>query len=112
MTAAFVVQNNASIFGIRDIQLRPTLLEEVFMTITKKAELERAEVCIPAMRDRDSNSLCCHSNCLLQHEGRYETLILAEEQVGLRIPIGAEYIKSPGRCEIAYHLYHSWIVTI
>ncbi len=40
----FVAQNNASIFGICDIQLRPTLLEEVFMTITKKAELERAQV--------------------------------------------------------------------
>lgn len=29
---------------IRDVQLRPTPMEEVFMTITKKAELENAEV--------------------------------------------------------------------
>lgn len=38
------LRNNASLLGIRDLQLRPTPLEEVFMTITKKAELENAEV--------------------------------------------------------------------
>lgn len=37
-------QNNKDMLQIRDVQLRPTPLEEVFLTITKKAELENAEV--------------------------------------------------------------------
>lgn len=40
----FLTQNNMELLYIRDIQLRPTPMEEVFMTITKKAELENAEV--------------------------------------------------------------------
>ena len=33
---------------------------------------------------------------ILQKEGRFETLILAEEGIALKIPVGAEYIESPG----------------
>ena len=32
----------------------------------------------------------------LQIEGRFETLILAEEGIALKIPVGADYIESPG----------------
>ena len=34
---------------------------------------------------------------LLQIEGRYETLILAEEGIALKIPVGADFIESPGK---------------
>eukprot|EP00889_Picochlorum_renovo_P000823 jgi/Picre1/27853/NNA_000817.t1 len=67
------LNNNMELLHIRDVQLRPTPMEEVFMTITKKAELENAEA-----------------------EGRFETLILAEEGIALKIPVGADYIESPG----------------
>ena len=33
---------------------------------------------------------------MLQREGRFETLVLAEEKIALQIPIGADCIESPG----------------
>ena len=64
------------------------------------------------MQDRELIDLWGHTDYFVQHEGRYETLILAEEEVGLRIPIGAEYIKSPGKCEIACYLHPYGLHTI
>jgi hypothetical protein len=82
------------VLHIQDVQLRPTPLEEVFMTITKKAELEHAQV------RRLSARRFLHSGLTaakwLQIEGRFETLILAEEGIALKIPVGADFIESPG----------------
>ncbi len=58
-----------------DVQLRLTPLEEVFLNVTRKAELQHAET-----------------------EGRFETLHLVEENIIIKVPIGADFIQSPGQC--------------
>ncbi|KAL4855684.1 ABC transporter A family member 11 [Chlorella vulgaris] len=69
---------NAAALGVADVQLRLTPLEEVFLAVARKAELEHAQL-----------------------EGRRETLALAEEGVSVSVPLGADFIQSP-----AGHLYH------
>lgn len=64
--------------GVADVQLRLTPLEEVFLNVARKAELEHAQL-----------------------SGHKEALSLAEEGVTVQVPIGAEFIQSP-----AGHLYH------
>ncbi|KFM28559.1 ABC transporter A family member 2 [Auxenochlorella protothecoides] len=58
--------------GVADLQLRLTPLEDVFLTITRKAELEHA-----------------------QAEGRFEMLTLTDEGMTIKVPIGADFIQSP-----------------
>ncbi|KAI3423876.1 hypothetical protein D9Q98_009710 [Chlorella vulgaris] len=69
---------NAAALGVADVQLRLTPLEEVFLAVARKAELEHAQL-----------------------EGRRETLALVEEGVSVSVPLGADFIQSP-----AGHLYH------
>ncbi|KAI4319131.1 hypothetical protein MLD38_032767 [Melastoma candidum] len=59
-------------FGITDIQLGLTTLDEVFLNIVKKAELETAVA-----------------------EGTFATLALSSGE-SLQIPVGARFIKVPG----------------
>ena len=66
------IKSRKSQLGIGDVQLRLTPLEEVFLNVTKKAELQHAEA-----------------------EGRYEPLLLVEEKITIKVPIGAEFIQSP-----------------
>eukprot|EP00887_Chlorella_sp_A99_P004461 scaffold30.g4461.t1 len=72
------LKERADALGVADVQLRLAPLEEVFLTVSRRAELEAA-----------------------QAEGRTETLALAEEAVAVRVPVGAELITSPGG-----QLYH------
>lgn len=78
------------------MQLRLTPLEEVFLNVTRKAELEHAEVCRSGCnltpRKRDNLTHVFH----LQAEGRYELLTLTEEGLAIKVPVGAEFISSPG----------------
>lgn len=73
---------HADSLGVADVQLRLTPLEEVFLTVTRKAELEHA-----------------------QASGHSETLVIAEENIAIKVPVGADFIQSP-----AGHLYHiKWV---
>lgn len=57
-------------------------MEEVFLNVARKAELQHAEA-----------------------EGRFETLLLTEENIAIKVPIGADFIQSP-----AGHFYHvKWV---
>ena len=69
-----LLQSHAAELGVGDVQLRLTPLEEVFLNVTRKAELQHAEA-----------------------EGRFETLHLLEENVIIKVPVGAEFIQSPGK---------------
>lgn len=60
--------------GILDVQLRLAPLEEVFLNVSRKAELEFA-----------------------QAQGRFEFLTLDEEDIVVKVPVGAEFIKSPSK---------------
>ncbi|XP_040989213.1 ABC transporter A family member 2-like isoform X2 [Juglans microcarpa x Juglans regia] len=60
-------------FGISDIQLGLTTLEEVFLNIARQAELESAAV-----------------------EGRLETLTLTSRAASVQIPVGARFVGIPG----------------
>jgi hypothetical protein len=42
----------------------------------------------------------------MQLEGRHETLNLTEEGIALQVPIGADFIKSPGEHSTAQHPQH------
>jgi energy-coupling factor transporter ATP-binding protein EcfA2 len=76
------VKGHANELGVADIQLRLTPLEEVFLNVARKAELQHAEA-----------------------EGRFETLLLTEENIAIKVPIGADFIQSP-----AGHFYHvKWV---
>ncbi|KAL6541368.1 ATP-binding cassette sub- A member 2 [Orobanche hederae] len=66
------LQNREKEFGISDIQLGLTTLEEVFLNIAKKAELESAAA-----------------------EGIFASLIL-NSGVSVQVPIGARFIGIPG----------------
>ncbi|KVH98695.1 ABC transporter A family member 2-like [Cynara cardunculus var. scolymus] len=66
------LENRAEEFGISDIQLSLTTLEEVFLNIAKQAEFESAAA-----------------------EGRFTTLTLSSG-TSLQIPVGARYIGIPG----------------
>ncbi|KAI4374544.1 hypothetical protein MLD38_012526 [Melastoma candidum] len=66
------LQDNETAFGITDIQLGLTTLEEVFLNIAKKAELENAAA-----------------------EGSSTTLTLSSG-ISLQIPIGARFVGIPG----------------
>ncbi|KAJ9560158.1 hypothetical protein OSB04_005318 [Centaurea solstitialis] len=66
------LENRAEEFGISDIQLSLTTLEEVFLNIAKQAEFESAAA-----------------------EGRFTTLALSSG-TSLQIPVGARYIGIPG----------------
>ncbi|XP_071717353.1 ABC transporter A family member 2-like [Rutidosis leptorrhynchoides] len=66
------LENREEEFGISDIQLSLTTLEEVFLNIAKQAEFESAAA-----------------------EGRFTTLILTSG-TSLQIPVGARYIGIPG----------------
>ena len=64
------------------------------LTVSKTGELEAAQVwcgCICAPPPPTPTP-----TPRLQAEGRTETLLLAEEGVGVKVPIGAELIQSPG----------------
>ncbi|KAL8225641.1 hypothetical protein R6Q57_018198 [Mikania cordata] len=65
------LENREQEFGISDIQLSLTTLEEVFLNIAKQAEFESAAA-----------------------EGRFTTLILTSG-TSLQIPVGARYIGIP-----------------
>ncbi|PON57303.1 ABC transporter A, ABCA [Parasponia andersonii] len=67
------LQERASEFGIADIQLGLTTLEEVFLNIAKQAELETATA-----------------------EGRLVTLTLATSGTSTEIPVGARFVGIPG----------------
>lgn len=44
--------------------------------------------------------------CVMQAEGQYEMLTLAEENVAVQVPVGAEFIQSPGMChQSVMHIY-------
>ena len=47
---------HAAEIGVRDVQLRLTPLEEVFLNVTQKAELAHAEVCL-GVKDYVVNTL-------------------------------------------------------
>jgi hypothetical protein len=64
---------------VADIQLRQTPLEEVFLNVSRKAELEHA-----------------------QAEGHFEMLTIPDENVAVKVPTGAEFIQSPGG--FLYHI--------
>ncbi|KAK4437089.1 ABC transporter A family member 2 [Sesamum alatum] len=66
------LQEREKVFGIADIQLGLTTLEEVFLNIAKKAELESAAA-----------------------EGTFGTLILSSG-ASLQVPVGARFIGIPG----------------
>nr|XP_043637334.1 ABC transporter A family member 2-like isoform X2 [Erigeron canadensis] len=66
------LENRKGEFGISDIQLSLTTLEEVFLNIAKQAEFESAAA-----------------------EGRFTTLTLTSG-TSLQIPVGARYIGIPG----------------
>lgn len=66
------LEDRKSEFGIADVQLGLTTLEEVFLNIAKKAELENAAA-----------------------EGRFTTLTLPSG-TSVQIPIGARFIGIPG----------------
>lgn len=68
---------NLSHYAITDIQVRLSPLEEVFLNVTRKAELEYA-----------------------QKQGKYELLSLEEENIVVKVPVGAEFIKSPSKSRI------------
>lgn len=106
----FLTQNNMELLHIRDVQLRPTPMEEVFMTITKKAELENAEVRVLIYRVSNFGSKLISLVMVPQAEGRFETLLLAEEGIALKIPVGADYIESPG--ENSFAINKSDVTTI
>ncbi|PSC73883.1 ABC transporter A family member 2 isoform B [Micractinium conductrix] len=72
------IKANQAVLGVGDLQLRLTPLEEVFLNVARKAELEHAQL-----------------------EGRHEALRIDEEGVTVKVPVGAEFIQSP-----AGHLYH------
>lgn len=65
------LQERQAEFGIADIQVSLTTLEEVFLNIAKQAELESAAA-----------------------EGRYETVILSNGN-SLQVPIGANFVAIP-----------------
>ncbi|XP_074292563.1 ABC transporter A family member 2-like [Silene latifolia] len=66
------LQENESKFGIADIQLGLTSLEEVFLNIAKQAEMESAAA-----------------------EGKLITLTLTTSGTSVEIPIGARYVAIP-----------------
>ena len=63
---------NKSLFGVEDVQLRASSIANSFMTLIKQVELEAAV-----------------------REGRYELLLVAEEGIALKIPIGSDLVESP-----------------
>ena len=63
---------NKSTFGVEDVQLRSTTISHSFMSLIRQVELEAAV-----------------------REGRYELLLVAEENIALKIPIGSELVESP-----------------
>lgn len=63
---------NKSLFGVEDVQLRAATIANSFMTLIKQVELEAAV-----------------------REGRYELLLVAEEGIALKIPIGSDLVESP-----------------
>ncbi|XP_062114912.1 ABC transporter A family member 2-like [Humulus lupulus] len=67
------LQDRESKFGITDIQIGLTPLEEVFMNITRQAELENAMT-----------------------EGRFVTLNLTTSGTSVEIPVGARFVGIPG----------------
>ncbi|KAM6569736.1 hypothetical protein CsatB_017721 [Cannabis sativa] len=67
------LQDRESEFGITDIQIGLTPLEEVFMNITRQAELESAMT-----------------------EGRFVTLNLTTSETSVEIPVGARFVGIPG----------------
>ncbi|KAL4434281.1 hypothetical protein ABPG75_000722 [Micractinium tetrahymenae] len=78
LPALFAHLKTNPMLGVVDVQLRMTPLEEVFLTVARKAELEHAQL-----------------------EGRKVALALEEEGVTVQVPIGADLIQSP-----AGHLWH------
>jgi hypothetical protein len=63
---------NKSIFGVEDVQLRSATISNSFMSLIRQVELEAAV-----------------------REGRYELLLVAEEGIALKIPIGSDLVESP-----------------
>ena len=63
---------NKSLFGVEDVQLRSATVFNSFMSLIRQVELETAV-----------------------REGRYELLLVAEEQIALKIPIGSDLVESP-----------------
>ncbi|KAL4424942.1 hypothetical protein ABPG77_009671 [Micractinium sp. CCAP 211/92] len=72
LPALFAHLKSNPALGVVDVQLRMTPLEEVFLTVARKAELEHAQL-----------------------EGRKVALALEEEGVTVQVPIGADLIQSP-----------------
>ena len=63
---------NRSVLGVEDVQLRSATVFNSFMSLIRQVELETAV-----------------------REGRYELLLVAEEQIALKIPIGSDLVESP-----------------
>jgi ABC-type multidrug transport system ATPase subunit len=63
---------NRSVLGVEDVQLRSATVFNSFMSLIRQVELEAAV-----------------------REGRYELLLVAEEQIALKIPIGSDLVESP-----------------
>ncbi len=63
---------NRSALGVEDVQLRSATVFNSFMSLIRQVELETAV-----------------------REGRYELLLVAEEQIALKIPIGSDLVESP-----------------
>lgn len=66
---------NKTIFGVEDVQLRAATISNSFMALIRQTELEAAV-----------------------REGRYELLLVAEEGIALKIPIGSDLVESPSGC--------------
>lgn len=99
------MQSHAEELGIADVQLRLTPLEEVFLNVTRKAELEQAEVSTNIVLSPNNRPKLAIKMFFLQVEGRYELLVLTEENIAIKVPIGADFIKSPNG-----NFYHiQWI---
>lgn len=67
------LQKREAAFGIADIQLALTSLEEVFLNIARQAEMESAAA-----------------------EGKLVTLNLTTSEISVEIPVGARYVGIPG----------------
>ena len=63
---------NRSVLGVEDVQLRSATVFNSFMSLIRQVEQETAV-----------------------REGRYELLLVAEEQIALNIPIGSDLVESP-----------------
>ena len=66
---------NRATLGVEDVQLRSSTVFNSFMSLIRQVELEAAV-----------------------REGRYELLLVAEEHIALKIPIGSDLVESPSGC--------------